>query len=381
MGGSLRLGRIFGIEIGLHYTWFIIFALVTFSFFSEFQAADYSLAISLVMGLVASFLIFVSVVAHELAHSVVAIRNGIPVRSITLFILGGVANIAREAERPKTEMLMAIAGPSCSLVIGLASGAAWFATGGNHQDATAFHDLLFWIAALNLLLGVFNLLPGFPMDGGRVLRSMLWQTTRDYKRATHIASVCGQVIGWLMVGAGVAMIAAYVVREDGFFDIFDGIYFIIMGWFLSSVAAGSYRQVVWRETMKGITASSAMVGDFMTIPPDVSLMQLVRDYIQPNRYRSFVVATDGRFQGVVDIENIRKVPQNRWDMTTAASAMTPANKVVTAYPEEEGISVAEKMEEYRLDGIPVVKDGVVIGLVTRNSLARVMQMRAQFRTR
>jgi len=333
------------------------------------------------MGLVASLLIFVSVVAHELAHSVVAIRNGIPVRSITLFILGGVANIAREAERPKTEMLMAIAGPSCSLVIGLASGAAWFATGGNHQDATAFHDLLFWIATLNLLLGVFNLLPGFPMDGGRVLRSILWQTTRDYKKATHIASVCGQVIGWLMVGAGVAMIAAYVVRQDGFFDIFDGIYFIIMGWFLSSVAAGSYRQVVWREAMKGITASSAMVGDFMTIPPDISLMQLVRDYIQPNRYRSFVVATDGRFQGVVDIENIRKVPQNRWDMTTAASAMTPAGKVITADPEEEGISVAEKMEEHRLDGIPVVRDGAVIGLVTRNSLASVMQMRAQFGAR
>jgi CBS domain-containing protein len=131
--------------------------------------------------------------------------------------------------------------------------------------------------------------------------------------------------------------------------------------------------------MKGITASSAMVSDFITIPPGVSLMQLVRDYIRPNRYRSFVVATDGRLQGVVNIENIRKVPQNRWDMTTAASAMTPANKVITADPDEEGVSVAEKMEEHKLDGIPVVRDGVVMGLVTRNSLARAMQMRAQFR--
>lgn len=378
MGSSLRLGKILGIEIRLHYSWFIIFALVTFSFYIDFQAADYSVSISLAMGLLASFLIFFSVVAHELAHSMVAIRNGIPVRSITLFILGGVASIAKEADRPKTEILMAIAGPACSLTIGLASGAAWFATGGHLDSATAFHGVLFWMALLNLLLGVFNLLPGFPMDGGRVLRSILWRTTGNYRRATRIASVVGQLIGWAMASAGFAIILAYVVTRTGPFDIFDGIYFIILGWFLSSIAASSYRQVAWREAMKGITASSAMVSDFMTIPPGMSLMQLVRDYIQPNRYRSFVVAADGRFQGVVNVENIRKVPQNRWDLTTAESAMTPAGKVITAAPEEDGISVAEKMEEHRLDGIPVVRDGVVIGLVTRNSLAHVMQMRAQF---
>jgi len=381
MGGSLRLGKILGIDIRLHYSWFIIFALVTFSFYADFQAADYSVSISLAMGLLASFLIFFSVVAHELAHSVVAIRNGIPVRSITLFILGGVANITKEAERLKTEMLMAIAGPACSLAIGLASGAAWFATGGHLDSATPFHGVLFWMALLNLLLGVFNLLPGFPMDGGRVLRSILWRTTGNYRRATHIASIGGQLIGWLMVGAGVAIIVAYVVARTGPFDLFDGIYFIILGWFLSSIAASSYRQVAWREAMKGITAVSAMVSDFMTIPPGISLMQLVRDYIQPKMYRSFVVATDGRLQGIVNIENIRRVPQARWDITTAESVMTPASKVITASQEEEGISIAEKMEEHRLDGIPVVRDGAVIGIVTRTSLARVMQIRAQFGTR
>ncbi len=132
--------------------------------------------------------------------------------------------------------------------------------------------------------------------------------------------------------------------------------------------------------MQGITAASAMVSDFMTISPDMSLMQVVRDYIQPNRYRSFVVATEGRFQGVVNVEDIRKVPQNRWDMTTAGSVMTPAGKVITVPPEEEGINIAEKLEEYRLDGIPVVRDGVVLGMVTRTSLTRVMQMRTQFST-
>ena len=380
MGGSLRLGRILGIDIRLHYSWFLIFALVTYFVYSYF-AEECSALISLAVGLGASLLFFSSVVAHELAHSLVAIRNGIPVQSITLFILGGVAHITKEAKRPIAELVMAIAGPLCSLVIGSVFGAVWLITGGLHEDATRFHDLLFILAQVNVFLSLFNLLPGFPLDGGRVLRAILWQTTKDYLKATRIASIGGQVIGWLMVGAGAIVVILYFRMKNPPLDLFDGIWFAMVGWFLSSIAANSYRQVAWREAMKGITASSAMVSDFMTIPPGTSLMQLVRDYIQPNRYRSFVVATDGRLQGVVNIENIRKVPQNRWDMTTAESVMTPASKVVAAAPEEEGISIAEKMEEHRLDGIPVVRDGVVIGLVTRDSLARVMQMRAQFGTR
>jgi Zn-dependent protease/CBS domain-containing protein len=377
MGGSLRLGKILGIDIRIHYSWFLIFAFVSYFVYGDFHSDNYDFAISLLMGLVASLALFVCIVAHEMAHSLVAMRNGIPVRSITLFILGGVANITKEAERPKTEMLMAIAGPSCSLAIGLASGAAWFATGGHHEDATAFHGLLFWLATLNLSLGVFNLLPGFPMDGGRVLRAVIWQITKNYRKATRIASVTGQIVGWLIAGAGVGIVIAYLSIGSDPFDLFDGIYFVLLGWFLSSIAASSYRQVAWHEAMQGITATSAMVSDFMTISPDTSLMQLVRDYIQPNRYRSFVVATEGRFLGVVDVESIRRIRQDRWDATPAGLVMTPAARAITVAPEEAGISIAEKMEEHRLDGIPVVRDSVVIGIVTRNSLARAMQMRSQ----
>jgi Zn-dependent protease/CBS domain-containing protein len=380
MGGSLRLGKILGIDIRIHYSWFLIFAFVSYYVYGDFHSDNYDFAISLLMGLVASLALLVCIVAHELAHSVVAIRNGIPVRSITLFILGGVANITKEAERPKTEMLMAIAGPSCSLALGLAFGVAWFATGGHHENATAFHGLLFWLATLNISLGVFNLLPGFPMDGGRVLRAVIWQITKNYRKATRVASLAGQVMGWLIAGAGVSIVIAYLAAASGPFDLFDGIYFVLLGWFLSSIAASSYRQVAWHEAMQGITATSAMVSDFMTISPDISLMQLVRDYIQPNKYRSFVVATEGRFLGVVDVESIRRVSQDRWDMTPAGLVMTPAAKAITIAPEEEGINIAEKLEEYRLDGIPVVRDGVVIGIVTRNSLTRVIQMRAQFST-
>jgi Zn-dependent protease/CBS domain-containing protein len=383
MGGSLRLGKILGIEIRIHYSWFLIFALVSFYIYDDFQGAGYSVGPSLLIGLAASLVLFACVVAHELAHSLVAMRYGIPVRSITLFLLGGVANITKEAERPKTEILMAVAGPACSVALALVFGVAWFAAGGYRQEATPFRDLLVWIASLNLILGLFNLLPGFPMDGGRVLRAIMWQITKNYRKATRIASIAGQVLGWVMAGAGIAIAVSYLVQgtvtsEVIWNAIFDGGYLVLLGWYLSSIAAGSYRQLAWREAMRGITAASAMASDFMTISPDMSLMHLVRDYMQPKRQPGFVVATEGRFLGVVDVENVRRVNQDRWDTTPVGLVMTPADKVMTVGPEEEGISVAAKMEETRLDGIPVVRDGVVIGMVTRYSLARMMEVRAQF---
>ncbi|MDM8000981.1 MAG: site-2 protease family protein [Dehalococcoidia bacterium] len=383
MGASLRLGRILGIEIRLHYSWFVIFAIITYFVFAYFHE-EYTALLSMAAGLAASLLFFSSVVAHELSHSMVAVKNGIPVKSITLFILGGVASITREPERPKSEIVMAIAGPLCSLLIGSVFAAIWVASGGLNEDANRFHDLLFILAQVNIIvLALFNLLPGFPLDGGRLLRAVLWNRTRDYLKATRIASIGGQVIGWTLVGLGAIVVVLYFrVNEPPLdVDILDGVWLAMVGLFLSSIAASSYRQAAWREVMKGIVASSVMTSEFVAIPPGMSLMQLVRDYVQSRGYRSFVVAVDGKFQGMVNLENIRRIPEKRWDMTTADSVMTPADKVVTATLEEDGVSIAEKMEEHKLDGIPVVREGMVVGLVTRNSLAHGMQVRAQFRTK
>jgi Zn-dependent protease/CBS domain-containing protein len=382
MSGSLRLGKILGIEIRIHYSWLIIFALVSFYIYSDFRDLSNGIPISLLMGVAASLLLFACVVAHELAHSIVAMRNGIPVRSITLFILGGVANMTKEAERPKIEMLMAIAGPLCSLALGLILGAIWLVTGGLHNNTTAYQDLLFWLATLNLGLGVFNLLPGFPMDGGRVLRAILWQTTKDFKKASRIASVVGQVMGWSMAGVGVGITIAYFTIKTSplGLDYIDGIWFAVMGWFLSSLAASSYRQVEWHEAMRGVTATSAMVTDFMSISPSTNLKQVVEEYVMPNRYRSFVVASEGKLQGMVTIADIRRVPQGHWDITTADAVMTPASKMTSVTPGEEGLNILEKMEKDRLDEIPVVKASMVIGIVTRNNLIRLMQLRTPLDT-
>ncbi len=378
MGGSLRLVRVLGIDIKIHYSWLLVFGLVSYYIYGDFRAAEYSAVVSLLAGLAASVALFVCILAHELAHSVVALRSGIPVRSITLFVLGGVASISREADRPRTEALMAIAGPACSLLIGLACGAVWFAVGGHHDESSAYKDLLFWLAWLNILLGVFNLLPGFPMDGGRVLRAAIWGGTGNYRQATRIASAMGQGLGWLITGAGAGIVIAYFfVSRDGPLDWLDGAWFIFLGWYLGSIAASSYRQAAVREAMRGIIAASAMVTDFMTVPPGMSLVQIVDDYIETERYRSFVVAAEGRFQGVVNMEDIRRVPRGRWNVTTAGSVMTPADRVVTVSPEDDGLQLAAKMDEFRLDGIPVLKDGMVLGVVTRSSLAQAIRQRAR----
>ncbi len=377
MGGSLRLVRVLGIDIRIHYSWFLIFALVSYYVYTAFQGAQYAVAISVLMGLAASAALFVCIIAHELAHSVVAVRSGIPVRSITLFVLGGVASISREAEKPGTEMLMAIAGPASSLAIGLICGAVWFAAGGHGGGSSTYWDLLWWLARLNLLLGVFNLLPGFPMDGGRVLRAAIWRITGNYRKATRIASAVGQAMGWLIAGGGAGIVIAYLFIGSGPLNVVDGIWLIFLGWYLSSIASSSYRQVAMREAMRGVTAASAMVSDFMTVPPGMSLLQIVRDYVEPNRYRSFVVATDGMFQGVVNVEDIRRVPGGRWEATTAGSVMTPAGRVVTASLEDSALDLAARMDEFRLDGIPVLREGMVVGVVTRSSLARSVRMRAR----
>jgi len=221
MGGSFRLGKILGITIQLHFSWFIIFALIIGLLSYSLHDEGYSLWTSIIAGVLTSILLFASVVAHELAHSLVAIRNGIPVKSITLFFLGGVAQITREAARPKTELLMAIAGPLCSLVLAGIFGSIWFLVWGNSQETFASNNPILWLASINLMLALFNLIPGFPLDGGRILRALLWQRTGDYKRATRIASLAGQSVAYLMIGGGIAIM--FINLSTNFYIPVNGI--------------------------------------------------------------------------------------------------------------------------------------------------------------
>jgi Zn-dependent protease len=245
MRNVLSLGKLFGIRFQLHFSWFIIFVFLTLVLVEP----NYSRWSYWVIGVVTSLLLFASVLAHEVAHSLVGRVNGIPVDSITLFIFGGVAHMTEEVKRPGAEMKMAIAGPLCSLIIGILLGLLWFFMQGLPEPVSI---MVWWLAIMNLALAGFNLIPGFPMDGGRLLRSLLWRLTGDYLHSTRIAARIGQGIGLLLILSGILLA---ILRPFGM-TWFDGIWIAFIGWFLGSAASASYRQISHQEAMKVTTQVS-----------------------------------------------------------------------------------------------------------------------------
>ena len=250
MGKAFNLGKLFGIQFRLHFSWFIIFIIITVILVSP----HYSQWLYWVTGIITSLLFFASVVAHELAHSLVGRANGIPIKSITLFLFGGVAQMTREATRSGAEFKMAAAGPISSLVIGGLFGLIWLLAQGRIQPIA---DIARWLAVMNVTLAAFNLIPGFPLDGGRVFRALLWRFTGSYGRSTRIATRVGQGVGYLFMLGGILII---FLRP---FDLswFDGLWFAFIGWFLARIASANYRQIRRRETLHDFTSSQSATSD------------------------------------------------------------------------------------------------------------------------
>lgn len=380
MKSSFRLGKIWGITINLHYSWFIIFALITFLLYFGFSS-DYHPGVRLLLGMGACLLLFASVTAHELAHSFVAIRNGIPVKSITIFFLGGVAHITQEAKQPSTEFRMAIAGPLCSMMLAGFFILVWFLIWGNNQPFFELDNIdnpIYWLAWANMTLALFNLIPGFPLDGGRILRALLWWRTGSYKRATRIASLTGKGFAYLLIGSGVVFLF-----DSLFVEVFSapllGIQFIVIGLFLNAAISSSYRQMELLEILQGLTAQAVMSPGWVGVPPDLSLKGLAQAYLLTSGQRYFVVTEEGRMKGVITLDDMKKVPQAQWDITTVRSAMTPADKLESAHPQEEALSILQRMDELGVNQMPVVKDGAFLGMISRQNLLRFIQLRSEFK--
>ena len=368
MGGSLRLGRLFGIPFRLNITWFIIFVLVTISLsLYEFPSRySWSNVQYWVVGIATSLLFFVSVLVHELAHSLIAISSGIPVKSITLFVFGGVSEIAREAARPGVELVMSVAGPLTSLLIAALFAGLWVATRGISEPLSA---LGMWLGRINLILAIFNLMPAFPLDGGRVLRSLVWAATGDYRRSTRIASFIGQGIAYLMIFVGIM----WVFSGNWSF----GLWIAFIGWFLANSASASYRQVVFRESLKGFTASDLMTRDCPSIAPQLTLRELVQDHILPTSRRCFLVTENGRLGGIVTLHNVRGVPQQRWDTTTVGEVMTPMEKLKMVHPDDDALGILERMDGEDVNQMPVVEEGKVIGMIGRDNVLHFIRTRSE----
>jgi len=368
MGGGFNLGKLFGIQFRLHYTWFIIFLLITVSLSWQVFPVFYpgwSQPVYWTIGIVTSLLFFASVLAHELAHSLVGRANGIPIKSITLFIFGGVAQMTREVTKASAEFKMAAAGPACSLVIGGLFAVVWVLTRGVIEPVSA---MAFYLAQINVVLAIFNLIPGFPLDGGRVFRSLMWRFSGNYQRSTRIATRLGQGIAYAFMLGGILMLV-FLQEWIG------GLWLIFIGWFLQNAASASYRQAQWQEAIHGITASQVMTQHYTTVPPDITLSQLVEGYVLLKGQRFFLVADEGGFKGILTLRNIKSAARSDWDKTLIEKVMVPADRMKAARPEQDVLSIMAELNENNINQMPVVRDGQVIGLITRDNLLRALRTR------
>ncbi|HKE05248.1 MAG TPA: site-2 protease family protein [Blastocatellia bacterium] len=391
MNRGFYLGRIFGINIHIDASWILIFLLVTWSLASGLLPAwhpGWSAGMRWVLALVAATLFFASILLHELSHSIVAKAYGLPVRRITLFLFGGVSNIEREPPTPKIEFLMAVVGPITSILLGLIFLAmATFLiarSGAPLSDASAtvsrfgpVTTLLAWLGPINILLGLFNLIPGFPLDGGRILRSILWSATKDLRKATAWATGAGRAVGWLFIISGVAMAFGAQLPLFGT-GLVGGIWLIFIGWFLNSAAVNSYQQAIVRDLLEDVPVFRLMRLNVPTVTPTLPVSRLVYDYVMGTDERAFPVMDGERLVGLVTLDDIRKVPREAWEHTTVGEIMTDADHLDVVTASEYAGDALEKLTRRDVRQAPVVENGRLVGLLRRRDILKWLELQSGF---
>jgi Zn-dependent protease/CBS domain-containing protein len=369
--GNLRIGRIAGIDIAIHWSWLAIFLLLTWwlaaGLYDELYP-EWSEGERWGAAVASSLLFFAAVLLHELAHSLVAIRRGIPVRSITLFIFGGVSAISEEPKNPRDEFVIAVVGPLTSLT--LAGACALIAFGLRFGDSPPA-AVVTYLALVNGLVGVFNLLPGFPLDGGRLLRAGLWFRLGDFVKATQWASLAGSGVAFILMGLGVVSIFTG--------NFLGGIWLIVIGWFLRSAAEASYRQVAMSEALQGVPVRAAVNRDIRPVPPDISPSDLVRDYVTAHTQRAFPVMEGDELLGIVTLSDLQKAARHEWEHTRVADIMTPRDALLTISTDDPMSEAIKLMSARDIHQLPVMEGGRFIGFITRGDVLRVMGVRAELR--
>lgn len=364
-GRSFQVARIAGIGIEVHPSWFLILAILVWSLSDSFLPQVYegwATATYWVVGFVSAILLFVAVLVHEMAHAVVAIRRGVPVPKITLFIFGGVSHMAQQPRTAGEEFAIAVAGPLTSVAIAIVAAAVWFVAAGRQEQVEA---VAFYLAMINTLLAVFNTLPGFPLDGGRVLRSIVWRKTRSFRQATRVAGSVGEMFGWGLIFVGVLFL---------FTSLWSGLWFMLIGWFLLNAARAESQNVQLDVIFSRLTARDVMSNGFVTVTPGVDLQSVVDDYMLGKGERAVIVALGDTVQGILSVSDINKVPRNDWPQTPAQRAMTPRDEIVTVDADTGAMQVLMLLAERRLNQVPVLDDGRLIGLVSRRELIDRVQL-------
>ncbi len=365
---SIKLFKIFGIEIRLDYSWFIIFALLVYYFgFSYFPAIlpGLNTGFIAIITLVTVLLFFFSILFHEVSHSVVAKKMGIPVSRISLFIFGGMSEIEKEPDKPTTELLMSIAGPIFSLFLGVIFVIIWYLT----RKIAAISLPAGYLAFINLALGIFNLLPGYPLDGGRVLRSIIWKTTKNLKRATFIASTIGRVVGFIMIAVGI-----YFIFTNNFIN---GIWLAFIGWFVQSSAYLSYRQLIFDTSIKGFKVKDIMNENMVIVKNDITIGDLVNNYFMRYKYGIFPVVEDlenKKLIGFISIHDIKSIPREEWNSTRGSDIVEEVTEKEIIDGDAEANEAIKQMSKFNLNHLFILSDKKLKGMITKSDIMQFIKL-------
>jgi Zn-dependent protease len=370
MQGSFRLFRIAGVDIEIHWSWLLVFVILTWTLaaglFDE-EFTDWTQTERWVAASATSIVFFGSILAHELSHSVVANRLGIPVRRITLFVFGGVSHLEDESRTPREEFLIAIAGPVSSFLIAALLGALWAILSPIREPAAVAAG---YLAVANAVIGVFNLIPGFPLDGGRVLRAFLWRITNGLLRATRIASWVGTLVAYGLMALGIV-----VMVLAG--EVFSGVWLIFIGWFLRNAAESSYKQVLMRHLLSAVPVRSLLDRSHEWVDPYMTLQTLLDEHILTRSARYFAVTGGPGLGGVITLKDVQRFPKAAWPITSVHQAMTSADRLPVISPDVSLDEALQLMRKHNTDQLPVMEGDTLLGFVTRANIMRAVQLRVE----
>ncbi|QBQ55482.1 site-2 protease family protein [Nitrosococcus wardiae] len=383
MPSGIRIGRIAGINIYLDWSLSIIFLLLTFSLamgvFPRWHP-DWTPGVTWGTAVAAAILFLASVFTHELSHALVGRAYGVEIKRITLFIFGGIAQLEKEPGAWRAELWMAIAGPITSLLLGLIFLFLAGLTAGplevepeNPAELFAalspLSTLLLWLGPVNIILGLFNLVPGFPLDGGRVLRAIMWGITGNLRQATRWASGAGQAFAWMLIIAGFAMMLGFQVPFFGT-GLVGGLWLAFIGWFLNNAALVSYRQLLVREVLEDVPVSQIMQTDFIKVTPEMQVSTFVDEHLMRTDQRAFPVEENNRLAGMVCLPDVRKISREVWTSTTIRDIMTPASEIALISPEKDAAEALFTLAHRNVNQLPVVERDRIRGLIRREDLLK-----------
>ena len=369
MRSSFRIATIRGIEIGVHYSWVLVFVLVAWTLavgFFPLQYPGLGTGTYWAMGFVASLLLFVSVLIHELAHSLVAQTRGLTVTSITLFVFGGVSNISSEPTNAPDELLISAVGPISSLVLGGIFWGIWLGTG---DGGGPIQGVIVYLAGINVLLAIFNLVPGFPLDGGRVFRAIIWWASGNFQTATRVAVGAGHVVAFIFILGGI-----FLIFTGAFLS---GIWLILIGWFLNSAAEASGRETRQMEWFRGVTVRQVMNPNPVTVEPQRTVSEVVHDHILQRAVRALPVVQEDQLVGMLTLNEVRGVPREQWEQTPVSMVMTRLDDLQTVRPDDELSGALTILAEHDINQLPVVEDGRLVGLLSRSNVISLLQVREE----